>query len=89
MVFSIDPYTCLLYTSNYVKAYAELYDEIVKGYENGTREIYVAAENGPRKLTKDEELSNLDAAYKKTVDEDVYKRQHFSSFQLLFNILTQ
>ena len=48
--------------NNYVKAYAELYDEIVKGYENGTREIYVADENGPRKLTKDEELSNLDAA---------------------------
>ena len=57
--------------NNYVKAYAELYDEIVKGYENGTREIYVADENGPRKLTKDEELSNLDAAYKKTVDDFV------------------
>ena len=55
----------------YQKAYAELYDEIVKGYENGTREIYVADENGPRKLTKDEELSNLDAAYKKTVDDFV------------------
>ena len=40
-------------------------------YENGTREIYVADENGPRKLTKDEELSNLDAAYKKTVDDFV------------------
>lgn len=37
----------------------------MKGYENGTREIYVADENGPRKLTKDEELSNLDVAYKK------------------------
>ena len=57
--------------NNYVKAYAELYDEIVKGYENGTREIYVADEKGPRKLTKDEELSNLDAAYKKTVDDFV------------------
>ena len=43
----------------------------MKGYENGTREIYVADENGPRKLTKDEELSNLDAAYKKTVDDFV------------------
>ena len=32
---------------------------------------YVADENGPRKLTKDEELSNLDAAYKKTVDDFV------------------
>ena len=60
--------------SNYVKAYAELYDEIVKGYENGTREIYVADENGPRKLTKDEELSNLDAV--SYTHLDVYKRQY-------------
>ena len=57
--------------NGYVAAYAELYDEIVQGYESGTREIYVADENGPRKLTKDEELSNLDAAYKKTVDDFV------------------
>lgn len=48
--------------------YAELYDEIIQGYEAGTREIYVADENGTRKLTRDEELSTLDAAYKKTVD---------------------
>ena len=52
----------------YVKAYAELYDEIVRGYEDGTREIYVAGENGPRKLTKEDELDALDAAYRKTVD---------------------
>lgn len=57
--------------NGYVAAYAELYDEIVQGYESGTREIYVTDENGPRKLTKDEELSNLDAAYKKTVDDFV------------------
>ena len=55
----------------YVRAYAELYDEIVQGYEDGTREIYVAGEDGPRKLTKDEELDALDAAYKKTVDSFV------------------
>ena len=55
----------------YVAAYAELYDEIVQGYESGTREIYVTDENGTHKLTKDEELSNLDAAYKKTVDDFV------------------
>lgn len=28
----------------------------------------MADENGTRKLTRDEELSTLDAAYKKTVD---------------------
>ena len=55
--------------NGYVAAYAELYDEIVQGYESGTREIYVTDENGTHKLTKDEELSNLDAAYKKTVDD--------------------
>ena len=59
----------------YVKAYAELYDEIVQGYEDGTREIYVAGENGPRKLTKEEELDVLDAAYKKTVDSFVTMEQ--------------
>lgn len=55
----------------YTEAYAELYDEIVQGYEAGTREIYVADENGTRKLTKDEELSNLDAAYKRSMDDFV------------------
>ena len=59
----------------YVKAYAELYDEIVQGYEDGTREIYVAGEYGPRKLTKEEELDALDAAYKKTVDSFVTMEQ--------------
>lgn len=57
--------------NGYVAAYAELYDEIVQGYESGTREIYVTDENGTHKLTKDEDLSNLDAAYKKTVDDFV------------------
>lgn len=57
--------------NSYVKAYVELYDEIVQGYENGTREIYTADGNGTHKLTKDEELSALDAAYKKTVDDFV------------------
>ena len=57
--------------NGYVAAYAELYDEIVQGYESGTREIYVTDENGTHKLTKDEKLSNLDAAYKKTVDDFV------------------
>lgn len=56
---------------DYVKVYAQLYDEIMQGYEDGTREIYVEGENGPRKLTREEELDALDAAYKKTVDNFV------------------
>ena len=59
----------------YVKAYAELYDEIVQGYEDGTREIFVAGEDGPHKLTKEEELDALDAAYRKTVDSFVAMEQ--------------
>lgn len=55
----------------YVKAYAQMYDEIMKGYADGTREIYVEDEDDPRKLTKEEELDALDAAYKKTVDDFV------------------
>ena len=30
--------------NGYIGAYASMYDEIVKGYENGTREIYVEDE---------------------------------------------
>ncbi len=36
----------------YVKAYAQLYDEIVRGYEDGTREIYVAGGDGPASLRR-------------------------------------
>ncbi|MBQ7564027.1 MAG: hypothetical protein IJT16_08560 [Lachnospiraceae bacterium] len=57
--------------SNLLKAYAGLYDEIVKGYEAGTRETYVedkTAEGGYRKLTMDEELKELDKAYKDYAD---------------------
>ena len=50
---------------NYFSTYAKLYDEIVQGYETGTRETYVSEEGGYRKLTKEEELSALDKAFGK------------------------
>lgn len=51
-----------------LKAYADLYDEIVQGYENGTRERYTEdqlSESGYRKLTMSEEIDSLNSAYKK------------------------
>lgn len=56
---------------DYVNAYGNLYDEIVQGYKDGTRKRYVAdetSETGFRKMTIEEELSNLDKAFQKTAD---------------------
>ena len=53
--------------NNMLNVYASIYDEIVKGYENGTRETYIEdknAEGGYRKLTMEEELDELNKAYK-------------------------
>ena len=58
---------------DYVKAYGNLYDEIVQGYKNGTRERYVEDENsetGFRKMTMEEELSGLDKAFQKRADTE-------------------
>lgn len=54
-----------------VRAYGNLYDEIVQGCQNGTRERYVEDENsetGFRKMTMEEELSGLDRAFQKMAD---------------------
>lgn len=53
--------------SNMLKTYATMYDEITRGYEDGTRETYIedkSAADGYRKLTKDEDLAELDMAYR-------------------------
>lgn len=55
---------------NLTKVYTELYNEIVQGYENGTRQAYIIDENsetGFRSLTEEEELAALDAAYEKNI----------------------
>lgn len=57
--------------NGYIGAYASLYDEIVQGYENGTREIYVEDELGIHRLTKEEELKELNESYKRAVDDFV------------------
>lgn len=57
---------------SHLQTYATLYDEIQKGYKEGTREVYVAdtsSESGYRKLTKEEELESLDKGYEKLITD--------------------
>ena len=57
--------------ANNFQAYVKTYDQIVKGYAEGTREIYVADENsetGFRKMTMEEELNGLEKMYQKRIE---------------------
>ncbi len=59
---------------NIMEAYTSLYEEIVQGYEDGTRVINVVdekSENGYRTLTMQEELADLDNAYESVVNRTV------------------
>ena len=54
------------FAKNALSVYAEMYDEIKRGYADGTREIYIAdknAEFGYRRATEEEEIAALDAAF--------------------------
>ncbi len=56
---------------NYLEYYANKYDEIVKGYEDGTREFWVADQNselGYRKVTKEDEIAALDKVYERNAE---------------------
>lgn len=58
--------------TDYVNAYGNLYDEIVQGYKDGTIERYVedaASETGYRRMTVEEELSDLDKAFQSMADK--------------------
>ena len=69
-----------------VRAYANLYDEIVQGYRDGTRERYVEDENsetGFRKMTMEEELSGLDRAFQKMADRADAKEMIEGEFKRL------
>ncbi len=69
-----------------VRAYGNLYDEIVQGYQNGTRERYTADENsemGFRKMTMEEELSGLDRAFQKMADRMDVKEMIAGEFKRL------
>ena len=69
-----------------VRAYGNLYDEIVQGYQDGTRERYVEDENsetGFRKMTMEEELSRLDRAFQKMADRADAKEMIEGGFKRL------
>ena len=69
-----------------VRAYGNLYDEIVRGYQDGTRERYVEDENsetGFRKMTMEEELSGLDRAFQKMADRADAKEMIEGEFKRL------
>ena len=58
--------------ADYVKAYGNIYDEIVQGYKDGTIERYVedeSSETGFRRMTMEEELANLDKAFQSAADK--------------------
>lgn len=71
---------------DYVRAYGNLYDEIVQDYQNGTRERYVedeTSETGYRKMTMEEELNELDKAFQRAADRADVKEMITSEFQRL------
>lgn len=73
---------------DYVRAYGNLYDEIVQGYRNGTRERYVedeTSETGFRKMTMEEELSGLDKAFQKMADRAELEQKITNEFNRLFS----
>lgn len=54
-------------------AYSVLHQQIVQGYRDGTRELYVydSTIGGQRLLTLEEELENLNRAYEELIEWDV------------------
>lgn len=53
-------------------AYASIYDEIVRGHEEGTREAYVAddsSETGYKKLSMQDEIDELNKAFVKKAEQ--------------------
>ena len=70
---------------DYIRAYGNLYDEIVQGYKDGTVERYVEenSETGFRKMTLDEELAGLDKAFRKMADGAGVKEMISGEFERL------
>lgn len=59
----------------YKKAYAEIYDEIEKGYADGTRSRTVIDDDGSKRLlTKEEEFDALDKEYENIINGLTAKR---------------
>lgn len=71
---------------DYVRAYGNLYDEIVQGYKDGTVERYVedeSSETGFRKMMLEEELAGLDKAFGRMADRAGVKEMISGEFKRL------
>ena len=71
---------------DYVRAYGNLYDEIVQGYKDGTVERYVedeTSETGFRRMTMEEELAGLDKAFGRMADRAGVKEMISGEFKRL------
>ncbi len=71
---------------DYVRAYGNLYDEIVQGYKDGTVERYEedgSSETGFRKMTLEEELAGLDKAFGRMADRAGVKEMISGEFKRL------
>ena len=81
-----DAYSLSDRATDYVRAYGNLYDEIVQGYKEGTVERYVedgSSETGFRKMTLEEELVGLDKAFGRMADEAGVKEMISGEFKRL------
>lgn len=52
------------------KAYATLYQEIVEGHRDGTRELYIWENGEARRMTLEEDLEKLEKGYERIIDWD-------------------
>ena len=81
-----DAYSLSDRAAYYVRAYGNLYDEIVQGYKDGTVERYVedgSSETGFRKMTLEEELADLDRAFGRMADGAGVKEMISGKFKRL------
>ena len=64
-----DTYNLLDIAQADMSAYAKVYDQIEKGYADGTKEVWELENGSYHKLTKEEHLKYLDEAYERSLKD--------------------